>query len=201
MNGVRDMPSDVAMRYFTPDLFKQINSRDEKVVERAQVAWESAISEYQVHLDSIREGMPTAVRQLSSISLHDWDVVPIEDAIGPQPATIASLPPQLWLQLAVIPIRHEEQMIVLLYTLWDQLRTLPPINEWPFTTVGKHWLYDELDAVKTREGLYLHRILFSDGSVSEIPFSGCSLIRFPSTSSAARGVRPTSDFKPKRKLA
>lgn len=188
------------MRYFTPELFRQINSPDDEVVERAQEAWEQAIAEYWERLRSLQEGMPTAVRELASVSLHDWEVAPVEDALGPQ-ATPIRLSATSFGLLAVIPVRQEEQMIVLLYALWDPLRTSRPINEWPFTTVATHWLYDELDAVPHRQGLYVHRILFSDGSIVEVPFSGCSLIRVTARSAESAQREKSSESRPRRKLA
>ena len=41
------------------------------------------------------------------------------------------------------------------------------------------WLYDEVDLVWDRFGMYVHRILFSDGSVWVLPFARVTMFNYP----------------------
>ena len=67
----------------------------------------------------------------------------------------------------------------LIYVLWDRTRTHQPQESWPFSTQRKHWLYDEVDVAPIRHGLFVHRVLLSDGTVLEIPFVSTLVHSFP----------------------
>ncbi|APW61177.1 hypothetical protein [Paludisphaera borealis] len=41
---------------------------------------------------------------------------------------------------------------------------------WPLSKQRAHWLYDEVDVDSESQGALLHRVLFSDGIILEIPF-------------------------------
>jgi hypothetical protein len=49
------------------------------------------------------------------------------------------------------------------------VRQIRPVKQWPFSKERVHWLYDELDTDDRHPGLFWHRILWSDGQVTEIP--------------------------------
>jgi hypothetical protein len=73
----------MTMRFFTPDLYVRFNSSDEKEADRANEAWEAALSGYRKHLDGIRDCMPSQVRNLSELNLHDAEVLACDQAVEP----------------------------------------------------------------------------------------------------------------------
>lgn len=72
--------------------------------------------------------------------------------------------------LAILSLKQEATVCSLIYVLWDWVRECAAQEGWQFSKARKHWLYDEVDLTPDRQGCFLHRILFSDGSVVEIPF-------------------------------
>jgi len=158
------------MRFFTPELYAQFNSPDDRVADRASAAWEEALRAYREHLEAIRPAMPSQVRKLAQLCLHDAEVLgfeqglqslfPVPEAFGPGP---------FWSALAIVFLWQDDTICSLVYLLWDPIRESAAREDWPFSKLRKHWLYDEVD-VAADHRKFLHRILFSDGSVVEIPF-------------------------------
>jgi hypothetical protein len=160
------------MHYFTPQLFLEINSSDDAVVERAAGRWEKAIAAYRKHLATILRGMPSELRDLGELSLHDWDVVNI--AVNHRAATpsgVAGLP--VWYSTASIAVRDGEKLLILLYVLWDKAVTIPAPENWSLSKDRVHWLYDELELASDRPDRLVHQILLSNGVTLVIPFSTC----------------------------
>lgn len=188
MRRPSEKPFRTGMQFFTPELVMQINSADDRVVEQGHEVWEQAIQHYQKQLGKLRQGMPWGVRDLSHLSLHDWEVVPVDQPLGSMATAAGALPVPVWFTFALFALRHQGGMIVLHYALWDPLRTFPPPDRWPFSKERRHWLYDELSDVADRPGLYLHRVLFSDGVVMEVPFTACSVYQIP--------VHPVAEAEP-----
>lgn len=143
------------MRYFTPELYIRFNSPDDDVADAANEAWENALEDYQNHLASFRDKMPSQVRKLSELCLHDAEVLSFE--MGNE-------------ILAIVSLKQDANIRSLFYMLWDRVRQYPFSGEWAFSKLRKSWLYDEVDVAPDQHGLFLHRVLFSDGSVVEIPF-------------------------------
>jgi hypothetical protein len=165
------------MRFFTPELYLRFNSSDDEIADRANEEWEAALEEYQRHLNSIRDRMPSQVRKVTEFSLHDAEVLGLEKDHQPLDAFAeAHWPGPLWSALAILSLKQDRTVRSLIYTLWDGVREHPARDDWPFSRARKHWLYDEVDVAADHRGAYLHRILFSDGSVVEIPFA--SVIAF-----------------------
>ena len=166
-----EKPSEPIMRFFSPEFYMQFNSHDDDVADRANAAWEKSLKRYKRHLADIRDRMPSQVRKLSELCLHDAEVLGFEQesqSFCPVSQGVSSAP--LWSALAIVTLRQDATIRSLFYMLWDRVRQYPPNNEWPFSKTRKHWLYDEVDVAADQRGLFLHRILFSDGSVVEIPF-------------------------------
>jgi hypothetical protein len=155
-----EKPSESIMKFFNPELYLQFNSPDDAVADRANDAWENAIRNYQRHLKAIRDRMRPEVRKISELCLHDAEILNFERDLT------AVIP----FKMAILSLKQEGSVHSLIYILWDNIRDYPPGKSWPFSTSRKHWLYDELDVAGSDRGLFLHRILFSDGSVVEIPF-------------------------------
>ncbi len=160
------------MRFFTPELYIKFNSSDEDVADLANEAWEKALQDYQHHLDTNRDLMPSQVRKLSELCLHDAEVLGFNQELqsaffSPDPFWPASL----WSAVAILSLKQDKTIWSLIYVLWDGVREYPIKEEWPFDKSRKHWLYDEVDLAADHRGSFLHRILFSDGSIIEIPFA------------------------------
>jgi hypothetical protein len=85
-----------------------------------------------------------------------------------QPAPFWAFPG--WYALAVLSVKHDGRVLSLIYLLWDRVRNHESVADWPFSKLRVHWLYDEIDIAPAGRGMFLHRILLSDGRVLEIPF-------------------------------
>ena len=157
------------MRFFTPELYLQSNSEDDEVADRADEAWEKALKDYQSHLDSIRDRMPPEVRKVAELCLHDAEVLGFEQKTQlfvPFPKQ----PGPIGCPVAILFLKQDRTIESLIYMLADPVRQYPAKKGWPFSKSRKHWLYDEVDMAADHPGVFLHRILFSDGCVVGIPF-------------------------------
>ncbi len=171
------------MRYFTPELYRQFNSADDDVADRADAAWETALAEYEKHLASIKDRLPSLVRSLADLRLHDAEVVaPIEEiasgGLGPAAEVITPLQTPAWSAMAVMTVKHRGEFITLIYNLWDRIRQDAPPPDWPFSQYPVYWLYDELDLSADAKWPIIHRVLFSDGTVIEVPFQSVAIHKF-----------------------
>ena len=158
--------SDHEMRFFTADLFLNFNSPDDQIADRADEEWEVATRSYQEHLDRMGEQMPTPVRKLAGLCLHDGELLADDQLVDP--FLPENLPP--WSGITILSIRREDEIVLLIYVLGDPVKKHEPDEAWPFSRRRTHWLYDEVDLVPDSQGLFVHRILFSDGSTLKIPF-------------------------------
>jgi hypothetical protein len=164
-------PSEQIMRFFTPELFVRFNSPDEDEADEANEAWETALLEYREHLDAIRDRMPSQVRKLAELCLHDAELLACEQAVEPLFPPVEPFGPHpLWSALAILSVNHDRKIVSLIYILWDRVREYPSPQNWPFSKLRTHWLYDEVDLTSNDRGMFLHRVLLSDGRVLEIPF-------------------------------
>lgn len=159
------------MRFFTPERYIQFNSPDDEVADRANEAWEKALDEYRRHLGTIQEKMPSQVRKVAELCLHDAELLGFEQETQPLFSFPEPFwPGPLWSTMAILSLKQDQTIRSLIYLLWDRVREYPAKEDWPFSKARKHWLYDELDVAPDQRGAFLHRILFSDGSVVELPF-------------------------------
>jgi hypothetical protein len=159
------------MRFFTRELYKQFNSPDDEVADQANEAWEKALQEYRHHLDTIRPKMPSQVRKVADLCLHDAEVLELQQehqSFYPFPEPF--WPGPLWSAVAILSLKQDKTIQSLIYMLWDSIREYPSQEGWHFSKSRKHWLYDEVDLVADHREMFLHRVLFSDGSIVEIPF-------------------------------
>jgi hypothetical protein len=160
MKPNNEKPSD-GMQYFTPELYLRFNSSDDAIADQAQLDWENATTAYQIRLDSFRDALPPAVRQLSELNLHDANLLKHEIASeGGRPSQ------------AFLLLQQQKQITALLYLLSDAPGQTPARLDWPFSPRPLHWLYDEIDF---QQGVFIQRILLSDGQVLTIPFVGLFL--------------------------
>jgi uncharacterized protein HemX len=68
------------MRFLTPDLYVRFNSSDDEVADQANQAWEEASARYRKHLESVEDSMPSHVRKLSQLNLHDAELMACDQA-------------------------------------------------------------------------------------------------------------------------
>jgi hypothetical protein len=186
------------MKFFTPELYLQFNSDDDKVADRADALWEKALAAYRRHLTVIHSRLPNNVRQLTEINLHDADVLSLQEAVEPTGFSLPkeNVPGPIWQSFAVLSLRQENLVTTLFYTLADHLRRQPAPKDWRFSKERQHWLYDELDLApdfRADHAVFLQRILFSDGSVLEIPFGSVVVHRYDlPVAATVNGARRTA---------
>ncbi len=187
------------MEFFTPQLYQQFNSLDEAEADRANEAWEQAILAYKRQLGSLRDRLPSQLITLSELCLHDAEVVKWEEitqAGGPMffpPDSPFPFPLSIWSAVAVITLRLDGEILSLFYCLWDHIRTREAPDNWRFSKLREHWLYDEVQIHGERSyTTYMHSILLSTGAVLDIPFVSVVIHRFPLPQSAALPEKKTA---------
>jgi len=146
------------MKFFTPELYLEINSRDLGLVEKAHEKWENAIDRYRKHLAEIRPRMTPNARKLAqSVCLHDATFL----GLG-----LMFLPSSIG-KHAIITLRQGEMQVFLFYLLFkDPL--IEEVKSWPFSSKTVDWLYDEFDIQP--DGGQQHEVLLSDGRVLTLSF-------------------------------
>jgi hypothetical protein len=158
------------MKFFTPELYLRYNSADETEANRADEEWERTLRQYRNHLKKKSKNMSDRVKDLAErLCLHDAEWLSLQADV-PSPCIPPLFPFSSW--VATLAVRSNGNITVLIYFLWKEIEQSHPREEWPFSKLSMHWLYDEID-VKERPSylpLYWHRILWSDGRVVSIPF-------------------------------
>lgn len=155
------------MRYFTPQLFLQLNSSDSNTVDLATEQWEKAVILYRKTLERISREMPSQSRLITNLSLHDWQVLQVahrDSTLG------GGSCPSVYFVL-----KQDRDLVILWYALAGRLRIISTPKEWSFSKQRLHWLYDELDFAQNKKS-FVHRILLSDGTTMVIPFSNCQVV-------------------------
>lgn len=163
------------MRFFTPDLFLRVNSTNDDVADAAQGEWELAAQAYQYHLKKVLRSAPRNVAELASACYHDavlsgvtYDPFGREllpHGAGGRIPPLVPRPSPTTLKLTL-----PDRAVALVYLAWDSVRTFAPSPGWSEHQGPVLWLYDELDEVWSRFGMFIHRVLLSNGEVWEIPF-------------------------------
>lgn len=125
--------------------------------------------------------MPSHVRALADRYLHDAEFLALSEkvqpAIGPHfPAEM--FPSPYWVANAVLFLKQDDTFRTFVYGLLDRVRVHDAPEHWPLSKLRKHWLCDEVLMNSDRQRGFLHRILFSDGEVLEIPFSTFNEVEF-----------------------
>ena len=166
------------MKYFTPELYLLYNSNDDKVADQAQESWDQAIDEYKRYLKDHRGKMPSKVRMLAEkCCFHDSPLLSWQTH-EPSGSSKSASP-----RVLTLGLHQGNEMVVLYYFLTDSPKESRRPRNWPFSHERKHWLYDEIAI--TAAAVFMHQILWSDGSELAIPFADVIVDRFPSLSPAA----------------
>jgi len=176
---IRESP----MRFFTPDLFLRFNSEDDEVADAAHEEWELLTAEYHHNLKKVLRNASESIRKLSDLCFHDAEVYDLSfdpsGRGGSHPAYIAGprIPPFVSRPTpATMRLTLGNQSVCLIYFLWDGLIHNSPVPNWPERQRSLLWLYDEIDEIWSNFGMYVHRILFSNGFIVEIPFYDVMII-------------------------
>ena len=148
------------MRYFTPELFLQVNSPDSTTAESAMEKWEKARSSYESNLKRVEAKMPPRSRPITRIALHDWRVV-----VTPTPDDAGSP--------AIIMLEDQGRIALLLYELTGKIKLIEAPEQWHLSKTPVCWLYDE---VEVNGKSFWHRILLSNGTTLLVPFSKCKVV-------------------------
>lgn len=154
------------MRFFTPELYVQANSADDAEADRAEEAWEVAIGDYRRHLASIRKKLPPSAIQLAKLYLHDWEFLAFDKH---NPATIEIIPLRKKFASAWLSLRSGDQVTELLYILCGDVQEHVGKFGRKLAAGTKIWLYEEVDLHGDNPNAFVHRILWSDGRITEIP--------------------------------
>lgn len=176
------------MNYFTPELYIRGNSPDDRVADRAEADWEDALRAYRRDLDAHVGVMNDRVAGLArDLCLHDAELLSLRaDVPGPLVPSLLARP----LRVATITLGTPAGIVSLMYFLWGAVEQGEPGCPWPFSKSRTHWLYDEVE-VEARPPyppLYRHRILWSDGGVTSIPFFDVIVQSFPERRPEAAGA-------------
>jgi hypothetical protein len=174
--------SESPMRFFTPELFLRVNSRIDEVADDAQNEWEGAVEAYRHHLKKVLRVAPSGVGDLARECFHDAMVVSLRyESLGRESLRYLLPEPMLFFHRRVGPatirLTLPTRAIALVYLIWDEVRIHTPSPEWEERTGPKLWLYDEIDEVWSRFGMFVHRVLLSSGEVWEIPFTDVDQIQ------------------------
>lgn len=184
-------PSESVMKFFTPELYLRFNSSNEDEADRANEEWESALAEYREHLSRIWDSMPSPVRKLTEVCLHDAEFLGLDQNVDPLLLPTDELAPHtFWTATAIIDVNQKGKIVSLIYLLWDRVREHAPMQRWPFSKASPHWLYDEVDVAPGRQVMFSHRVLLSNGRVLEIPFVSAIVHTLPvPRSGEKKGIR------------
>ncbi|MBW3542779.1 MAG: hypothetical protein KY476_21160 [Planctomycetes bacterium] len=147
------------MRFFTPDLYLQLNARDDKTAEDTHQQWETAIVQYRIHLTRIGARLSPSTRKIAeSLCLHDARYLGMS---LPQLPTAEN-------SLAIVSTRHETKLVVLIYALVEDPLIQEVERKWPCSADDVRWLYDEFDF--DERGAQQHEVLLSNGRVITLRF-------------------------------
>jgi hypothetical protein len=186
-SGKPSMP-DHQMKHFTPELYMRYNSADDKIGDRADEEWEQAIENYHRHLQALP--LTENVKKLSQQCFHDALI--LDKTIHPARLLFPPFSPQMkvnsgefggsWItpHVTTMLLQHPNHLIQLFYsgTVFEPL-SVDHAPEWSLWESAKRWLYDEIDVADDEPRVFIHRILWSDGSVLAIPFGDVSIVSVP----------------------
>jgi hypothetical protein len=146
------------MKFFTRDLYRRCQSRDEAVLAPACDEWEQANERYEQHMQALESSLPTNLRDFTSLLLHDARVL----SIGRERNRL-----HMVLHKDIPP----RDLVMLDYELDGE-----PMVE-PFTDSPGDWSkptdfqFDEIDVVtEGNRPVYCQSIVFSNGWVMHLNF-------------------------------
>lgn len=180
------------MKFFTPELFAELNSSERAVVDRAARRWERNSEEYKRHIEGLLVPLPSLREYLLAANLHDAAVVSIREDTAAR-ATWTPLP---WMterqqqdphvRLCVLTLRTDDELAIVTYLLRRPVATVRHQGD-VFYEEQRRWLYDEIlidpewidqmrhvawsGASRAPAPELVHCVLLSDGSELSFSFS------------------------------
>ncbi len=145
------------MKFFTAELLEQMNRGDGESFLAAHNAWDKNEARYKQHLATLESKLPDPAWQLAKACYHDAQVLTISYNDSSK--------------LSII-LRVGKLLHVLTFELAGSSIMTEPESRPNFASDGLLWLYEEWDF---RRGRNILRVLLSNGSELEIPFSNVSL--------------------------
>jgi hypothetical protein len=177
--------SESFMRFFTPERFINFGSDDDEEADRADEAWELAIDAYERHLLPIKKKLPQSAVSLTETSFHDWEIL----MFGTNNSnTIRAFPLRKKFHSASLYLQCGDKVADLFYVLCANVREQLGRRRKEFGTGTKIWLYDEIDRHGKIPDSFVHRILWSDGMETEIPFYTAFVHTFPVHETGSNGT-------------
>lgn len=145
------------MKYFTPQLLAEFNSKDDEIVEKSYVKWEQAIEDYGKYYESIKDVLPPTVQYLNdSFCLHD---AAIEELMVDKTSAL--------MKCTGMPFRKDKtESLIIFFGLYSPIRGMkPPEN--------KHWYWCYEEFIQTGDNKFELHILLDDHETElVIPFQG-----------------------------
>jgi hypothetical protein len=172
------------MRFFTPELFIGFSSAGDAEADRADDEWEVAIDAYERHLIPIKKKLPQSAVSLTETSFHDWELLMFDTN---NPSTIRVFPLKKKFHSASLYLQSGDKVADLFYVLCAGVREQLGRRHKEFGTGTKIWLYDEIDRYDKIPDSFVHRILWSDGKETEIPFYTAFVNTFPVHETGLKG--------------
>ena len=143
------------MRFFTPELYVQLQGPDTTDMDAADSQWEDAAAKYERRLAAIREKLPdSALKLLDGSRWHDAEILWMGQA-GPFFAILLKLD---------IPLHGT---LLLTYRTVDKVHLNTNAFASEFRSPLMQWMYDEID-LGAAGNSFRHSILFSNGSQLEV---------------------------------
>jgi hypothetical protein len=169
------------MQYFTPELFVRFNSVDDDIADRASDEWENALATYRAHLRQIWAKIPKDAKKLAELNLHDAELLNPRRIVDSKTEIRFEKigPPSISLTPGILPVKHEDRIVTLIYLLAGTVHQHASARNWPFSKERPHWLYDEVDIMPEQSDQVVHRVLISDGRMIEIPFVSLNIHSTP----------------------
>ncbi len=114
-----------------PELFLRINSLDDDMADQADEDWEKAIAAYERRQAELRDQMPSHVRRLADLCLHDAELISLQQPVEPFFSTVESAP--AWTAFGIVSLKQGDEIVSLIYALWDAIRQYNAPEDWPFS--------------------------------------------------------------------
>jgi hypothetical protein len=153
------------MKFFGRELYERCRSDDPAILDAAEDEWESALQQYEQHLQAIEPHLPAHLREFLGLLLHDAMV----QSIGRQDDRLV-----LILRKDIPP----RDLIILTYELERE-----PLLE-PFAPSARDWTqptdfnFDEFDVLhEDGQTVYTQEIVFGNGWLLRLRFRNLQVTR------------------------
>jgi hypothetical protein len=151
------------VRFINPDLLVRMNETDhDEEVERLDAEWEANGQAGRAHYEQIKEQLPPKLVEFTNtVCLHDAEWMGLNVSLSSN----GSHGP-----VAVINIRQNDDVLSLIYDLYEEPQLSAPIQAKMFSAGDEQLicLYDEVDLLNDVK--FSHEILLSNGKIVRLVF-------------------------------